>query len=56
MEKKKFTSSGPRDYMVISGKRLTTYLTLMTRKRPKNKKARSANTDVALKKFVDIIK
>ena len=38
MEKKKFTSSGPRDYMVISGKRLTTYLTLMTRKRPKNKK------------------
>ena len=56
MEKRKFTSSGPKDYVVRSVNGLTASLFLRTRRRSKNKqKARNATTDDAFQKFVEIL-
>ena len=55
LDKRKFTSSGPRYYVLRPGKDLTNPLTLMNRRRPKNKqKERTATTDVAINVFVEI--
>ena len=56
LNKRKFTSSGPSNYVERSGKDLNTSLTLRTRNRPKSKqKAIVAATDVCIEIFVTII-
>ena len=56
LNKRKFTSSGPSNYVERSGKDLNTSLTLRTRNRPKSKqKEIFATTDVCIEIFVTII-
>ena len=57
LENMKITSSGPKYYLVISGKELITYLGLKTIGRSKkNKKERYAITNVSKKNHLNIIK
>ena len=56
LDKRKFTSSGPRDYVGRPGERLTTSLTLRTRNSPKSEqKAKVVTNDVCLQSFVEIL-
>ena len=55
-DKRKFTSSGPRDYAGISGMGMTTSLTLSTTNIPKIKqKAKFAASNFCLQSFVNIL-
>ena len=56
LERIKYTSSVPRDYVGRSSKGLKTYMSISTRNSPKSKqKANFATTDVCLQSFVKIL-
>ena len=56
LENSEFTSSESRDYIGISGKGMTTYMTIRTKITNKKQKARFAITDIINQYFIKLLK